>query len=335
MKRILIILTLCFLQSFVCFSQDEKTFAEYEQEMKPLVDMIYDSPTDNERFNANEKLLSQLEEVLSMQGSFSYDFTALKRLSIIKAEDNKFRVFTWAVVAQNGESENFGFIQVRNDQTKEYETTRLVDKSEEIFNPEYNRLTCDNWFGCVYYKLITTRFDGKNYYTLLGYDANNIYTSRKVIEPLSFSSLKKGVEFGAPMFYKDKDRRRYIFEYNSEAPFVLKWDDQYYERKDYNSSTTLLNKLFAKKEYTYKRGQSAEKVEREWMIVYEVLAPMFEGTESMKQFYVPSEQVNGFKFEKGKWRFIENILPRNILPKDTQEPQRKIKGEIKPLYPTN
>jgi hypothetical protein len=324
-----------FFASLSLGAQNELSLTQYEAELKPLMDLMYDSPTDNERFNSNEKLIAILEQALQTEGSFSYDFTQLNRLSILRSEDNKFRIFTWAVMAQNGQSENFGFIQFKSQDEEGFTTLKLEDKSDDIFNPEYNRLSANNWFGCVYYKIITNRFEGKNYYTLLGYDANDIYTSRKVIEPLSFSSAKKGVEFGAPMFYKDKDRRRYIFEYNSQAPFVLKWDDQYYESKESKEKNSVISKLFSKKEYVYYKGQAAEKVEKEWMIVYEVLAPIYDGISTMKQFYVPSEQVNGFKFEKGKWRFIENILPRNKLQKNQSEPQRKLKGEAKRLYSPN
>lgn len=339
MKRIIIIFFVCILSFISTFSQSNQAMKELEANMKPLVDLVFDAPTDNERFNANEKLLVNLEEVLSMSKSFSYPFDGLKRISILKSPDNRFRIFTWAVIAQDGTFENFGFVQSLNENSGEYEVYKLTDRSEEIFNP--NEAKCDNanWFGAVYYDLIQLKDQDRTYYTLLGFDGNSIYTKRKIIEPINFKGRSSQPEFGASVFFKERDRKRFVFEYNPETSFVLKWDNQYYENKakpKNNPISALFKRTSAPNIQADKNiPPDPSTVIFEQMIVYEKLEPMYEGMENMPQFFVGSGFVNGFKFERGRWRFIEGVLPRNDNPKKGLEPKRKREGSEQPMYIPN
>lgn len=315
-KRIIFLL----FSVFIClngFSQKNQNFNEFEVQLKELMNLIFDAPTDNERFNANEKFIEVMDQVLSMNNSFNYPFSQLNRVSNLKSSDNKFRIFTWAVVSQDRSYENFGFIQSKNEISGEYEVYKLNDKSEEIFNPEFDKCDNDNWFGAVYFELLTNKYEDRTFYTLLGVDGNNIYTKRKVIEPILFKSRSGKPEFGANQFYRQKDKRRIVFEYNSEARFFMKWDNQYYEDKQRGKKQSLISSIFNKKSNQIRTNAPEAPVVREEMIVYEVLEPMFEGLEGKTQFYVSSGYVNGFKFEKGRWRLIESVLPRNKEEKET------------------
>lgn len=323
MKKSFGILLFCMLSFVSAFSQNNQTIKGFETQMKTLVDLMYEAPTDNERFNANEKLIAIFDEVLSMEKSFYYPFDELKKISNLKSSDNKFRIFTWAVVSQDGSFENFGFVQAKNETSGDYEVYKLKDKSDEIFNSEFAKCDNENWFGAVYYDLITTKYEDRTFYTLLGFDGNSIYTKRKVIEPIVFKARSGKPEFGASYFYKDKERKRYVFEYNPEASFVLKWDNQYYEDKSRGNKPSFISKIFKKSEYQSKRNNIDPTVAKEQMIVYDVLEPMFDGMSKMTQFNVASGIVNGFKFERGRWRFIENVLARNKKTKTVKELEKK------------
>ena len=50
----------------------------------------------------------------------------------------------------------------------------LIDKSDIILNMSDTIGNNFGWIGAVYYKIIQTMAGGKNYYTLLGYDENNM-----------------------------------------------------------------------------------------------------------------------------------------------------------------
>lgn len=326
MKKSFIVLLVNILICANVFSQNNQTFKDFELQMKNLMDLVFDAPTDNERFNANERLVIVMDEVLSMENSFDYPFSDLKRISNLKSSDNRFRIFTWAVLSQDGSFENFGFVQALNESSGDYEVYRLNDKSEDIFNPELAKCDNSNWFGAVYYEILTTKYENRTFYTLLGFDGNNIYTKRKVIEPIVFKARSGKPEFGATYFYKEKDRKRYVFEYNAEASFFLKWDNQYYEDMSRGKKSSFMSSIFKKNQNRNKIIEPS--IAKEEMIVYEVLEPMYEGLEGKTQFYVSSGYVNGFKFDKGRWRFIEKVLPRN---KETKEPPKK-ETKTKSLY---
>jgi hypothetical protein len=53
---------------------------------------------------------------------------------------------------------------------------------------------------------------------------------------------------------------------------------------------------------------------------------MFDGLEGMKQFYVASGSVKGFKFERGRWRLIEDVEARNKEYKKVKE--REFKSNV-------
>ncbi|MFA6806994.1 MAG: hypothetical protein WCR29_06195 [Bacteroidales bacterium] len=321
-KRLFILL----VSVFLCvdgFSQKNQVFRDFEVQLKELMNLIFDAPTDNERFNANERFLVVIDEVLSMENSFSYPFSDLNRISNLKSSDNRFRIFTWAVVSQDGTYDHFGFVQAMNEVSGEFEVYKLNDKSEELFNPEYDKCDNENWFGAVYFELITHKYENRTFYTLLGVDGNNIYTKRKVIEPIVFKARSGKPEFGSTYFYKQKDKRRCVFEYIAEARMFMKWDDQYYEDKTRRAKPSFISSLFRKKQSQTKNRIIETPIVKEYMIVYEVLEPMYEGLEGKTQFYVASGYVNGLMFERGRWRLIESIVPRNNNTKDYLELENK------------
>lgn len=321
------------------FSQSIENPNYYEKSIKPIIDLVFDAPTDNERFNANEKLLESLGNILSQSKSFSYPFSDLKRISILKSKDNKFRIFTWAVVDQEGFYENYGYIQSYNAKNNEYDLYRLYDKSDEIFNPEIAKCDDENWYGAVYYELITSENEGRKYYTLLGFNGNNIYTKKRVIEPISFRGSNSKPEFGLSVFFKERERKRYIFEYNPETNFILKWDNQYYESKTPKKTFNIFDFFTRSKPKAVNNLKNQPPDPRflmlEDLIIYEVLEPLYQGMEGMYQFYVGSGIINGFKFERGRWRLVENILPRNQEYKKGEEPTRKRTGVEQPIYDSN
>ena len=60
----------------------------------------------------------------------------------------------------------------------------------------------------------------------------------------------------------------------------------------------------------------AQKIEKTWMILYEELEPMHDGLGMVKNLSVPSGKVVGLRFDRGKWRKVENLIPRNSKKKN-------------------
>jgi hypothetical protein len=330
-KHFIIISLFLFFISLSCSNnsltaQTKYNMMGFELQMKPLMNNMFSSQTDNERFNANEKFMDIMEDALMTEKSFSYPFDSLDKIKILTSKDNMFRIMTWAIVNQNGDYENFGFVQAKNLTSGEYEVYRLYDKSEESNMPEYDKMNDSTWFGAVYYDLITTKNENNTYYTLLGWDGNNIYTHRKVIEPISFARNSARPIFGQNIFYKDKNRRRYIFEYAPEANFNLKWDNQYYQVGERKKAKSTLFKKAKPFEVV------APKMEKRQMIIFDDLEPMNESMDGLKQYYVPSGEVNGLYFDKGRWKTIKNIIPRNKSnKKDSYNSEKEHNSTLFPI----
>ncbi len=312
-NRIVLLISLIFTlltNSNSLFSQNKYYLQGMEMILDTLMQDMYSFKADNERFLANEKFISELEDALSMEKSFFYAFEKLNKISILTSKDKQFRIITWSLQDDNGSFENYGFIQSKNNQTLEYETYRLFDKGEDLPEIENVKLSDSTWLGAVYYELIENKYDNKTYYILLGKDGNDIYSRKRVIEPISFKQNSGRPIFGQNVFYKQKERMRYVFEYSTDASFTLGYDVQYY---DIVSNQKAKSTIFHKAQPFEKQPNQTLK---EKMIFFDDLEPIIGGMEGFFQYYVPSGEVIGLYFEKGKWKQIKyNILPRNKADK--------------------
>lgn len=308
MKKIILLICVSFFASEL--RSQSIMLQNAEKELSSLMNVMFSSRDDNERFNANEKFINILDNVLEYPHSFDYPFKSLDKISILSSSDKRFKIFTWAIFSNEGNYDNFGIIQARNENTEEYEIYRLFDRSDDVFSPEEAKLTDTSWFGAVYFDLITTKNENITYYTLLGWDGKDIYSKRKIIEPITFKRNSGRPYFGASIFYKEKQLQRKIFEYAPTASFNLKWDNQFHTEGGIKKA----KQKGVKKAKPFET--EAQKVEKNWMILYEELEPMYDGLGMVKNLSVPSGKVVGLKFERGKWRRVDNLIPRNSKKKD-------------------
>ena len=292
--------------SLPAFSQDKDLMRKYEAGLDTLFTKVFNEPTDNERYNANEQAIALLAEALAEHKAFDWEWNLLKgRLSILASKDKRIKVFTWAIVRDNGEYECFGLMQVEDEKNREYDVITLVDKSSTIINPEESVLAANNWYGVVYSDLITTKYEDKIYYTLLGWSGNNQIYQRKVIETLSFKPFSTDPIFGQKIFHRihlrknvDKDRRRVIFEYSKKGNIMLAYGNQHYvESKRIKTSRTAPAKI-------------EETVFKVSMIVFDELEAPIEGMAELPQYNLPSGVVSGYLFEKNKWVFKKDLTLR-------------------------
>ena len=211
-KKVITALLLTLFCAASLFAQNKDEMQRYEQELTQLFDKAFNASTDNERYNANEQALVMLEEALLVEKSFNWKWNFTNDVSVLTAEDGRVKIFSWAVIRDNGEYECFGIMQVYNPRTEEYDVHVLHDKAEEIFNAEESTLMADSWYGAVYQDLITIKYEGKVSYTLIGWTGGNTIIQRKVIEPVTFKSNSSQPIFGAPVFKHDRNIRRVLLK---------------------------------------------------------------------------------------------------------------------------
>jgi hypothetical protein len=295
-KNIFITFLLLFCVAF-SKAQSKEVFREAEDSLKVIAPVILRGSDDFVKYHANEQFTSLLEEALLKDKSFNYPFDSLITIARLVSPDNKFRIFNWHLPKKDGTYEYFAFIQAYNNQLKKYDLFKLVDVSDSMQNPEFKSLDYLHWYGAHYYKIIQTKYGGRQYYTLLGWDGNNKESCRKIIEVLSFNSRNKPV-FGANFFKLDKNekkgKRRIIFEYSASSSMSLKYEKQF----------------------------TAKGKEKKKVIVFDRLTPQDPQLKGLYQFYVPETNTfDAFIFQNGKWVFMKDIDARNNTSKKVHKKQ--------------
>lgn len=217
---------------------------------------------------------SLFQVMLSDESCFNNDFSSLKNYcSVLESDDKKLRIITWNTYFNStGEHFYYGYIQHFNNDDM-FNFFVLKDDSENITNPELVDLNANKWFGCIYYEIITQKVKKKTYYTLLGWDGNNVLTNKKLIDVLSFSFDKP--KFGYSFNIDGLPKKRLIFEYSEQATMSLNWN--------------------AKMK----------------MIIWDHLSPAEPKYTGMFQYYGPDFTNDGLVFKKKKWEFVEDVIVNN------------------------
>ncbi len=267
------VLSLFLLILFVNFSYATDN-QEAKRQMRVYLQDLFKSTSDAEKDSVNRLFLNYMKETLSNQETFAQTFDSLPHIGVLMAPDGKFRIFNWNIQYSNGTYKYFGFIQNYNEKGA-YVLTQLTDRSDEISDPETAQLAPENWFGALYYEIIPFKDDENDYYALLGWDGNNDFSKKKIIEIMYFN--KSGIsKFGKAVFKMENKRcKRVIFEYSYLANMML----------------------------TYNRNLK--------MIVFDHLAPPKPSLTGNFKFYGPDFTHDGLKFSKGKWVLVPNLDVRN------------------------
>ena len=356
MRKVILFIT-AFLWSVPHLSaQDKQLMTDYQSQLVSIFEEVYNAPTDNQRYHANETALQLLTEALAEANSFRWQWDFAGKISVLTAPDKKFRIFTWPVVNDAGEYECFGVVQAFNEKTDQYDVYLLSDRSEDIVNRQEEMLTHDKWYGAVYQELVTTSYEGKNYYTLLGWSGVDNLTQRQVIEPIYFKSGGSQPQFGQNLFRKERNLRRVVLEYTDKAMVNVRYEEQYVrtveriraKRTGRSSSPrytpsrrnrrgrgsgrrsrvveTAARTSSAMRERVAS-GPSQKVTDTKFkMIIFDEVAPQVPGMEGLFQYYVPSGVELAYVFVDGKWELRQGAQGRvndKKLNKDFDKPIEK------------
>lgn len=313
MNKRSILLFLLTAVMLTAWSQDKARMQGYQSRLTALFSRVAEAPTDNERYLASEEAVQLLDEALAEEDSEEWRWQLPDYVSVLTSPDKLFRIFTWAVVRDNGEFECFGAVQFYNEKEEYFEHLLLNDKSEEIMNREESVLSAEQWIGAVYQDIIQTTSGGHTYYTLLGWNGVDNLTDRKIIEPVV---IRNGVpQFGAPLFRRMRNQRRIILEYANDAMVNLSFETQYVQEVEHKRE----------KVKGTNRYQTVEKVKehKEKMIIFDEVEPQIPGMEGLFQYYVPSGVELAYAYVDGKWELRNGAQGRLT--------DKKLNKEFEPL----
>ncbi len=277
MKKIVFHLIIIFFYS-TSFSQkintsDLKIITKKEDSLKSLALQIIQGRTGADRLKADSHFTKMFVRALKIPHSFDYPFDSLITISKLTPPDGIFRIFTWQMVINDHVVRQHGAIQMKTKDGS-LDLFPLIDKSDVTYNMADTIGNNFGWIGAVYYRLIEKQAFGKNYYTLLGYDENNLSSNKKIVEVLTFNN-------GQPLF----GGSYFSFQGNDIA-------------KNFGSRFILEYKKNASPRLTYDEDQD--------MIIYEHL--ISESGEPQKKYtYIPDGDYEGLQWRNGKWVHINKV----------------------------
>ena len=280
--------------------QDKGRMAAHEQRLATLLERVASAPTDNERYLASEEAVDALRDALDERGSERWKWHLPQSASVLTSPDGRLRLFSWAVVRDNGEYECFGAVQYYNERTETFEHQVLHDKSEEIMNREESLLSADDWLGAIYQDIIQTTAGDRTYYTLLGWNGVDNLTDRRIIEPVI---MRGGVpQFGAAVFRRERNLRRVVLEYRGDAAVQMAWEEQ-------TVQTVTRERVKVKGSNRYRTEERVAE-HRERMIIFDEVEPQIEGMEGLFQYYIPSGLELAYAWVDGKWELRQGAQGR-------------------------
>lgn len=321
--RIILVLMLALVAALPATAQNKERMSAHQQRLAALIERVATAPTDNERYLASEEALGVLTAALDEEASERWQWQLPQYASVLVSPDGHLRLFTWAVVRDDGEYECFGVVQFYNDKDDEYQYLKLNDKSEEIMNREESTLSADQWFGAVYQDIIQTTMGDRTLYTLLGWNGVDNLTERKVIEPVV---IKGGVpQFGAAVFRRERNLRRVVLEYTNDAMVHLAYEQQTVQEVQHE-------RVKVKGTNRY-RTIDKVKEHKERVIIFDEVEPQVPGMEGLFQYYVPSGVELAYAFVDGKWELRAGAQGR-LKDKKLNKPFEPIE-KVSPSYKFN
>lgn len=287
--RLICCLTVLVLASYPGLSQTGGSalgsLPQREDTLQMLADSMINANSPADRFRADSNFVRTLVRALKIDNSFAYPFDSIKTVSRLYAPDSSFRIFTWQLKKDEYVYLQKGAIQL-NTADGELKLFPLFDYSMYTAKPLDSVRTPNNWIGAIYYRIVMKEYNGKKYYTLLGFDDFSVSSNKKWMEVLTFNQRGEPV-FGGPVisFRQDttgrKVQARFNLEYKKEANTLLNYDPE-------------LD-----------------------LIVFDHLISETDEPEK-KNTYIPDGTFEAFKWDKGQWVHQDKVF--NFSLQDGQFP---------------
>ena len=270
-----VFILLFFLFPFSLFSQETAylELVKSEARLQGMFDELY-ADTLEDVDPLLDSIRTGLSEALSLEGSMDFPWSRLDKIGIITSEDKKIRVFTWHFMDDPDNYRYFGFIQVRQrkGKSKVYELKDNGKPQRGVMKLDQKK---SDWYGKLYYQVLTNKYKRKTYYTLLGMDFNNSRSTIKSVEVMTVQ--RNEPHFVRSLFVKGQDVvDRLVLEYDKEVAISVRFDP------------------------------------RTKMIAFDHLVPFDPVYENNYEFYGPDGSFDGLEFSQGKWIFHKDIDARNL-----------------------
>lgn len=260
--------------SFLALNGQESDYLNLvkgETELKGLFEQLYSDSIEEPQV-VLDRIQQMMPGILALPGAMDFPWSGLDRIGVIQSEDGLLRIFTWHWREDPDNYRYFGFMQLA--QKKGRVRVELLRDNQLPQHALYQLdQSTDDWYGKLYYGMVTRQHKRKTYYTLLGMDFNNSRSTLKMVEMWSLHRGKPQFVKGA--FSNGKEVvDRVVLEYSSQVAISVRYDGMHD------------------------------------MIVYDHLVPLHAVYENNFEFYGPDGSFDGLKFEDGTWYYQEDVDAR-------------------------
>lgn len=228
---------------------------------------------DQNRIMINDSIRLILDEYVKSDSVFTSGFPGIRNLGQITDPGSRLKIITWNLVLDESPGRYFCYLVLRKRGSKVNNVYRLSSEYNANAIRTDTTYSDRNWYGALYYDMRPVKKDRNNSWIFLGLDYGNPVKTRKVIEVVTFSPDE--ILFGRKWFSSAKELKyREVLEYANSAVMSLK----------------------------FRSGRS---------VVFDHLVPLSAELKGQKEFYVPDFSFDAYDFEKGLWKFKEDVDVRN------------------------
>ena len=268
-----ILIPLLFAVSIQAQKPEYLTLVKSELQLQELFNQVY-SDTLSDVDIVLDSIRAVMRVALSEPGSMDFPWSGLNRIGVVGSEDRIVRVFTWHVRDDPDHYRYFGFIQVglKKGKVRLYELKDNYKAQRGIMKLDQS---IDDWYGKLYYQILTHKYKRKTYYTLLGMDFNDRRSTIKSVEVITLQ--RNQPRFEKELFFNGRDKvDRVVLEYTNRVSISVSYDPDMQ------------------------------------MITYDHLVPLHPIYQNNFEFYAPDGSYSGLEFTDGLWNYHKDVDARNI-----------------------
>jgi hypothetical protein len=242
--------------------------------LQDLYYWILNSTSDSERMRLNDSVILLVNSYVASDSVMKHRFDNVRNLGQIDSPDGKLKIINWNLVLRDGSNRYYLYI-IRSGGKKGHNIVYKLTGTNSIKPIRTNLIyTPENWYGAAYYAIQPFKVRKNVSYLLLGIDFGNTFTTRKIIDVLSFDE-KGDILFGRECFRKgDETLSREVLEYSSDGLVSL-------------------------------RIQSRK------LVVFDHLDSFSSGHGDSPESVGAGLYFDGYALKKGVWNYVSNIQIKN------------------------
>ena len=264
-----------FLITLATFSLcSAQNLAELELKLKDRLTQLRNAKSNTEINKLNSQFTKEMGEFLKKEGAYEFEFTQLPTVADLKSEDGLVRIVHWNLEYTDFSYSYAGFILHRDPENESTAMFSLIDVTDPYTLIPEQVIDSKNWYGALYYKIITVEYNNEFQYVLFGWDGATTSSNFKLIDVLVFKG--NTAKFGSPLFVnKNKVLKRVVFEFADKSTMSLKMDQ--------------------------KRNR----------IVFDHLSPETPALTGLYSYYVPDFSYDAYVWEEDRFILNEDVIAIN------------------------